>query len=175
MTHGNVDAESPAGVLALKKRSGGAKIPSSKLDETINTTTVSVRPTVPQRRPGAGGVTVPVGAAIRAARRVPPPHRTLTPPCLPPEPRHRGQRARGEEQRDSVGPARLGTGQECRNIIADVRTTGLTEATVRASIATIQEISAGRTDWFRVIGRDFDLTFDGTSPPRVRSSTGPRG
>jgi hypothetical protein len=43
MHHGNVSAEIAAGLLALRKRIEAAKIPSSKLDETINVAVWNIR------------------------------------------------------------------------------------------------------------------------------------
>ena len=43
MHHGDVSAEIAQGLLALKKRIGAAKIPSSKLDRTINVAVRNVR------------------------------------------------------------------------------------------------------------------------------------
>ena len=43
MHHGNVSPEIAAGLLALKKRITAAKIPSSKLDETLNIATWNIR------------------------------------------------------------------------------------------------------------------------------------
>ena len=43
MHHGPVSAEIAAGLLALKKRIEAAKIPSSKLDETVNVAVWNIR------------------------------------------------------------------------------------------------------------------------------------
>jgi hypothetical protein len=50
MHHGDVSAEVAAGLLALKKRIDAAKIPSSKLDETINVAVWNVREFGKKRR-----------------------------------------------------------------------------------------------------------------------------
>ncbi len=43
MHHGDVSPEIAAGLLALKKRIDAAKIPPSKLDETINVAVWNIR------------------------------------------------------------------------------------------------------------------------------------
>jgi len=43
MDHGTVTSEIAKGLLALKKKIAAAKIPSSKLDETINLATWNIR------------------------------------------------------------------------------------------------------------------------------------
>lgn len=43
MNHGNVSKEIAAGLLALKQRIAAAKIPSSKIDETLNIATWNIR------------------------------------------------------------------------------------------------------------------------------------
>ena len=50
MHHGDVSAEVAAGLLALKKRIDAAKIPSSKLDETINVAVWNIREFGKKRR-----------------------------------------------------------------------------------------------------------------------------
>lgn len=50
MHHGNVSAEVAAGLLALKKRIDAAKVPSSKLDETINVAVWNIREFGKKRR-----------------------------------------------------------------------------------------------------------------------------
>ncbi len=50
MHHGDVSAEVAAGLLALKKRIEAAKIPSSKLDETINVAVWNIREFGKKRR-----------------------------------------------------------------------------------------------------------------------------
>jgi hypothetical protein len=45
MFHGNVSKEIAKGLLALQKRIAAAKIPSSKLDETLNIATWNCRNT----------------------------------------------------------------------------------------------------------------------------------
>ena len=53
MHHGDVSAEVAAGLLALKKRIDAAKIPSSKLDETINVAVWNIREFGKKRRKAA--------------------------------------------------------------------------------------------------------------------------
>ena len=43
MNHGNVSPQIAKGLLALKERIAAAKIPSSKLDETLNLATWNIR------------------------------------------------------------------------------------------------------------------------------------
>lgn len=50
MHHGDVSAEVAAGLLALKKRIDAAKIPSSRLDETINVAVWNIREFGKKRR-----------------------------------------------------------------------------------------------------------------------------
>ena len=53
MNHGQVSKEIAAGLLALKKRIAAAKIPSSKLDETVNIATWNIREFGKSRRTDA--------------------------------------------------------------------------------------------------------------------------
>ena len=53
MHHGDVSAEVAAGLLALKKRIDAAKIPSSKLDKTINVAVWNIREFGKKRRKAA--------------------------------------------------------------------------------------------------------------------------
>ena len=50
MHHGDVSPEIAAGLLALKKRIDAAKIPPSKLDETINVAVWNIREFGKKRR-----------------------------------------------------------------------------------------------------------------------------
>lgn len=57
MHHGKVTKEIARGLLALKQRIAAAKIPASKLDETLNLPTSNIREFGKKRRPDAASIT----------------------------------------------------------------------------------------------------------------------
>jgi hypothetical protein len=66
MNHGKVSAEIANGLLTLKERIKAAKIPSSKLDESINIATWNIREFGKKKRSIAEIVNVVVASTVKS-------------------------------------------------------------------------------------------------------------